>query len=213
MFGVFLIDGAFFGHKLRQAGRTIGAPVVAGFAAAVCGMYPGYELLRTYYYDCPPSDEKTLAPVTRTAVDFKTNAQYKIQTRLLADLKRTDYVSVREGRLYFRGWVLKEGISPTSATPLRDIDYKPDFEQKGVDIKIGLDMAWISMGHIAQRIYLVTGDSDFIPAMKFARRSGVQVFLFTLGHGVFPDLMNHADVLNRSPVSELLPPSVIASSV
>ena len=73
-----------------------------------------------------------------------------------------------------------------------------------MDIKIGLDIAWISMGGIAQRIYLVTGDSDFIPAMKFARRSGVQVVFLTLAHGVRDELKDHADVLIEKPLKELL---------
>jgi len=32
------------------------------------------------------------------------------------------------------------------------------------------------------RVILVTADSDFVPAMKFARREGVQVVLVTMGH-------------------------------
>jgi uncharacterized LabA/DUF88 family protein len=94
--------------------------------------------------------------------------------------------------------------SVTATNPLSDSDFQPDFEQKGVDIKIGLDIAWISMGRIAQRIYLITGDSDFIPAMKFARRSGVQVVFLTLAHGVRDELKDHADVLIEKSLKELL---------
>jgi uncharacterized LabA/DUF88 family protein len=41
---------------------------------------------------------------------------------------------------------------------------------------------------------LVAGDSDFVPAMKFARREGAQVFLVTLGHNVRPEMSEHADL-------------------
>lgn len=48
-------------------------------------------------------------------------------------------------------------------------------------------------------------DSDFIPAMKFARREGAQLILVTLGHGVRPGLKEHADiVIDKFP----LPPPV-----
>ena len=127
------------------------------------------------------------------------------QINLLSSLRQTNFVAVREGRLLLNGWVLKdeiaEGRSPLTGT---DDDYKPDFEQKGVDMKIGLDIAWVSLSKVAQRVYLVTGDSDFIPAMKFARRSGIQVCLFTLGHFVYRELLDHADILVQTPIKTIL---------
>lgn len=42
-------------------------------------------------------------------------------------------------------------------------------------------------------LVLVTGDADFVPPMKFARREGVQFAIVTLGHPVHPDLREHAD--------------------
>lgn len=48
---------------------------------------------------------------------------------------------------------------------------------KRVDMKIGLDVAWLASKGIVDRIILVTADTDFVPAMKFARREGVQVLL------------------------------------
>jgi uncharacterized LabA/DUF88 family protein len=43
------------------------------------------------------------------------------------------------------------------------------------------------------RLILVTGDSDFVPAMKFARREGVQVVLVNLDKPVKQDMRIHAD--------------------
>jgi uncharacterized LabA/DUF88 family protein len=65
--------------------------------------------------------------------------------------------------------------------------------QKGVDIRIGLDMAWIALKRIADALVLVTGDSDFVPVMKFARREGLKVYLEAMGHGVRRELKAHAD--------------------
>ena len=42
---------------------------------------------------------------------------------------------------------------------------------------------------------LVTADSDFIPAMKFARREGAQLLLVTLGHGIRDGMREHADLV------------------
>jgi len=61
-------------------------------------------------------------------------------------------------------------------------------------MKIGLDVAWLSSKQIVERIILVTADSDFVPAMKFARREGVQVVLVTMGHALVKrELKVHAD--------------------
>ncbi|MDT5157346.1 MAG: hypothetical protein QOH51_1703 [Acidobacteriota bacterium] len=48
-------------------------------------------------------------------------------------------------------------------------------------MKIGLDVAWLASKSIVEKIILVMADSDLIPAMKFARREGVQVVLVTMG--------------------------------
>jgi len=63
-------------------------------------------------------------------------------------------------------------------------------------MKIGLDVSWLASKRIVDRIILVTGDSDFVPAMKFARREGVQVILVTMGQRqIKRDLREHADIL------------------
>ena len=52
--------------------------------------------------------------------------------------------------------------------------------------------------------FLEEGDSDFVPAMKFARREGAQIFLVTLGHSVREEMLEHADLrleLARSDVA------------
>ena len=45
---------------------------------------------------------------------------------------------------------------------------KPVFEQKGVDMRVGLDIAAFANRRSVDRIVLVTGDTDMIPAMKQA---------------------------------------------
>ena len=49
-------------------------------------------------------------------------------------------------------------------------------------MRVGLDIASLTLKKQVDVIVLVTGDSDFVPAMKFARCEGAQLFLVTLGH-------------------------------
>ena len=72
-------------------------------------------------------------------------------------------------------------------------DLIPDIKQKGVDLRIGLDIARLALTGRVQAIVVVTGDSDFVPAFKFARREGVQVILDSLGRGTKRELRVHAD--------------------
>lgn len=57
-----------------------------------------------------------------------------------------------------------------------------------------MDIAALTLKKHVDVIALVTGDSDFIPALKFARREGKQVFLYTLGQKILPELYTHADI-------------------
>jgi uncharacterized LabA/DUF88 family protein len=42
---------------------------------------------------------------------------------------------------------------------------------------------------------VVSGDSDLVPAFKFARREGMRVYLDHLKHGVMRELKAHADIV------------------
>ena len=75
-------------------------------------------------------------------------------------------------------------------------DIVPRIEQKGVDMRIGLDIDSLALKRIVDAIVIVTGDSDLVPAMKLARREGLQVFLDTLGQQfVRAELRAHADAV------------------
>lgn len=82
-----------------------------------------------------------------------------------------------------------------SPRPPAAIDIVPDLEQKGVDLRIGLDIARLALRELVDIIVVVTGDSDLVPAFRFARREGVRVFLDHMGHGVRRDLKAHADIV------------------
>lgn len=120
-------------------------------------------------------------------------------SHFLRDLAALDNIALRSGELSFDGWSVKQlSVAQILETGRRLVgtDLEPDLKQKHIDIKIGLDIAWLASKRIVERIVLVTADSDFVPAMKFARREGVQVVLVTLGHTLVKrELKIHADEL------------------
>lgn len=67
--------------------------------------------------------------------------------------------------------------------------------QKGVDMRIGLDIASMSLKNQIDTAILVSGDSDFVPAAKLARREGVELILDPMWQSVAPELSEHIDGL------------------
>ncbi|GHR03737.1 hypothetical protein JP0088_06300 [Helicobacter pylori] len=68
-------------------------------------------------------------------------------------------------------------------------------KQKGVDIKIGLDIATLALKKLVQKIVLISGDSDFVPAAKLARVEGIIFTLNPMGNPIREDLEEHIDYL------------------
>ena len=68
-------------------------------------------------------------------------------------------------------------------------------------MRIGLDIASLTLKKQVETIGLVTGDSDFVPAMKFARREGAQLFLVALGSQVTDEVREHADLMLDVPLT------------
>ena len=72
-------------------------------------------------------------------------------------------------------------------------DLRLSLRQKGVDMRIGIDITTLTLKKQVDTIILVTGDSDFVPAAKVARREGVEFLLDPLWQQVNNDLHEHVD--------------------
>jgi uncharacterized LabA/DUF88 family protein len=68
-------------------------------------------------------------------------------------------------------------------------------KQKGVDMRIGVDIASLALKQQVNTLVLVAGDSDFVPAAKLARREGIDFILDSLGQTINGDLFEHIDGL------------------
>jgi len=94
---------------------------------------------------------------------------------------------------------MKELLHRTKAiSDLTENDVRYDLRQKGVDMRMGLDIASIAYKRLANKIILVTGDADFVPAAKLARREGIDVVLDPMWQPVSRDLFEHTDGLHST---------------
>ncbi len=78
---------------------------------------------------------------------------------------------------------------------LAESDVRLELRQKGVDMRLGMDIASIVLKKQANTLVLVTGDSDFVPAAKLARREGAEVILDPMRQNIQPALQEHIDGL------------------
>ncbi|MCG3356849.1 NYN domain-containing protein, partial [Neisseria meningitidis] len=78
-------------------------------------------------------------------------------------------------------WILKpqvmKNLLKNPSTQITENDVVLDVKQKGVDMRIGLDISSITLKKQADKIILFSGDSDFVPAAKLARREGIDFIL------------------------------------
>lgn len=155
------------------------------------------SLYRIFFYDCPPLTKRLHYPVSGRSLDLaKTDTalmRQAIHQRLLAARK----VALRLGRLNEDvSWVPRpEALKRWLTGPFEPVD--ADFEiktvQKGVDMRLGLDVASMAFKRQVDQIVLVAGDGDFVPAAKLARREGIDVVLDPMGGKAARDLRDHVD--------------------
>lgn len=180
------------GSHLRQLNRTHHAPDPFGL------------LYRTFYYDARPYRGKTQTPIGNKPIDYSRTPEAQFREDLFKALHGTPNLAVRLGEVRkdpSRSWLLRSASQKRllrrviSVDDLVDDDFSPAFRQKGVDMRIGLDIASITLKRQADVIVLVSGDADFVPAAKLARREGVKFLLDPLWQNIPPDLHEHIDGL------------------
>lgn len=175
----------------RRAKKVYDVPYIEKLALS-CALSAPAEIFRVLYYDCAPFNGTATLPVSGTKKNFSGSDQW------LNELAKNLF-AVRRGALKFRGFVLKK-IPYTPTEPLQDSDFKAEFEQKGVEMRVGLDMANFSSNRSVDLIALATNDTDCIPAMKHARRAGLQIALVVVpGYNPAPELWAHADFHRAIP--------------
>ena len=76
---------------------------------------------------------------------------------------------------------------------LTEKDFAIDVKQKGVDMRIGVDISSLAFKKQVDRIILIAGDSDFVPASKQARREGIDFILDPMRAPIKDDLFEHID--------------------
>ena len=200
-----LIDGGFFIKRFnalynkdkRKTGEEVAEML---YTMAMKHVGSRNTLYRIFYYDCYPLDKKSHNPISKKAIDFSKTPEYAFKMDLVNALKKKRKVALRMGTLkdnhnwMIRPNTVKELLSgKKKIEDLQEGDVYLDVRQKGIDMKIGTDISSLALKGFVDTIVLFSGDSDFVPASKLARREGIDFILDPMNANVEPQLFEHID--------------------
>lgn len=215
-----LIDGAYFINRIRhfEPHNYFNAERMADLVIR-CAMSHLSDkkksketssrkaLYRIFFYDCAPIEKKMHNPISKKAIDFSKSDEALFRLQLHKNLLQKRKLALRLGDLAKTvEWVIKPDVEQSilkgkrdlNATPLQDNEVIINTRQKGVDMRIGIDITTLSLKKQVTQIVLIAGDSDFVPAAKLARREGVDFILDPI-HKNIPDKLNeHIDGLRST---------------
>ena len=211
-----LIDGAFFITRFRKVephnrfDHRRAAQLAFRWAVMHLRSKNGInarrqELYRIFFYDCPPLEKKAHNPITGKHIDFSKSEEAKFRRGLHDCLLKKRKVALRLGHLApDSNWtispskideLLKKKIGMDDLT---EHDVRIAFRQKGVDMRIGLDIASLAFKRQVDQIVLIAGDADFVPAAKLARREGIDFILDPMWRSISSSLNEHIDGLRST---------------
>lgn len=206
-----LVDGGFYRKRSKylfgekDAGRRAEELINYCNAHVRLSKYGHQEqtLYRIFYYDCPPSEKPVYHPFLKSNINLKKTDMYLWSSTFLEELKSKRKVALRLGMLsdVTAKYVLKYDVQKQLLNHAKDIntleesDFELHIEQKGVDMKIGLDIATLAYKKLVDRIILISADSDFVPAAKLARIEGIDFILDPMWSNIKSQLYEHIDGL------------------
>lgn len=204
-----MIDGAFYIHRAKHIFGALDPKDLAWRMYRHAVKHAGQEaqlhesLYRIFFYDCPPLQKKMQHPLTGKTIDYTKSEKSNWRRAFHDELRRTPKVALRLGVLddINCSWTISNDkikklcAGKIQISDLQENDVTLNVKQKGVDMRIGLDIASVAYKKQAQRIVLISGDSDFVPAAKLARREGMEFILDPMWAPIKPDLQEHIDRL------------------
>ena len=205
----FLVDGAFYLKRHKRYFNQDSSEKVAKNLVDHCLKHlnknDSERLYRIFFYDCPPLKGRPQHPITNKTIDLGNTPTAQFRTELHEKLKQTrnlalrlGYLDERNGRWKIKDPKIEKQFLSSKISTLKEDDIVFYAQQKTIDMKIGLDIATLAYKNIVSKIVLISGDSDFVPAAKFARTEGIEFILDPMRTVIKPELQEHIDGLNTT---------------
>ncbi len=127
------------------------------------------KLLRIYYYNAHVSPK--IDPLG-----------YQRQQKFFDNLRATPSITLKLGHLVYHRIRNEHGVSA---------QYFPT--EKGIDVQIAVDMIRLGLLKSCEGTILVSGDSDYIYAVRFAKDLGSNLYIASFPQGGSNELRNEGD--------------------
>ena len=169
-----LIDGGYFLKRLPHVRRDVDTSNAEDVARAIRQLVSSHLdqlnqvhttpnplklLYRCFYYDAWPYAHKGHEPISKRAIDYAKSEAAIFRRELFDALRRRPNLALRLGQVTKpgdRSWILKpkpQGdllSGDIEVSDLQDSDFVLNLRQKGVDMRIGLDIATITAQETGQ---------------------------------------------------------------
>ena len=203
-----LVDGAFFIKRALHIFGPLSPEELANMLVEFSVKHTVFNsahnrLYRIFFYDCPPLQSKVFHPYLQKQIDMAKSERSLWRLQLHEALRQKRKMALRLGHIddvnvtwsiNYRK-IKKLCSGSISWNELVEEDFIMDVKQKGVDMRIGIDITSLALKKQVTQIVLISGDSDFVPAAKFARREGIDFILDPMWAPIKSDLHEHIDGL------------------
>ena len=202
-----LVDGGFYRKRASFLWGMKTAEQRAQELTAYCKSHlhdkdgdESRQLYRIFYYDCEPIGRRSVFhPFSKRNVDLDKSDTYTWTLTFLEELRKRRKFALRLGTLSNQShYNLRPEVTKqlfTTLDSIQESDFMFIAPQKGVDMRIGIDIASLAYKKQVDQIILIAGDSDFVPAAKLARREGIDFILDPMWADIKADLFEHIDGL------------------
>lgn len=203
-----LVDGGFYRKRAaplwgKKTAQNRAKELAAYFMAHLSDGHEDRTLYRIFYYDCEPIRRRSVFhPLKQSNVDLDKSDTNKWAMEFFDELRKRRKFALRMGTLSnqatynLRPEATKQLLlAKKKLEDLTESDFMFVAQQKGVDMKIGIDIASLAYKKQVDQIILIAGDSDFVPAAKLARREGIDFILDPMWADIKSDLFEHIDSL------------------
>jgi uncharacterized LabA/DUF88 family protein len=214
MLTAILVDGPFFIRRIRQifpSSVHYDAKMMADLVWRLSAAHlfernqPKRHLFRIFFYDTPVSSQRVTLPVSRQSIDLSKSKEGQFRNAFQRQLQRKRKLAVRLGEpVDVDSWKLNEDAmadllgKKISVDDLADEDFSPDSHAKGIELRMGVDLATLAYKRQVQQVVLLTGDGAFSSAAELLRHEGIDVVLDPMWQNISEDLFSFIDGLRST---------------
>lgn len=214
MLTAILVDGPFFIRRVRQifpAHVHYDAKVMADLVWRLSAAHlfernqPKRHLFRIFFYDTPVHTQRVALPISRQSIDLSKSKEGQFRIAFQRQLQRKRKLAVKLGEpMEVSNWKLNEDAladllgKRITVDELVDEDFTPDTHPRGIELRMGVDLATLAYKRQVQQVVLVTGDGAFSSAAELLRHEGVDVVLDPMWQNVSEELFSYIDGLRST---------------